>query len=270
MSPAVPRVRLDVLLVERGLIETRSRAQALIMAGQVYVDGAKTDKPGTKVREDVPVEVRGADMPVSRGADKLRGGWQRLGLDAAGKVALDAGASTGGFTEVLLAEGAAAVHAVDVGYGQLAWKLREDPRVHVHERTNLRLLEPGALDPRPEVLVMDVSFISVVKLLPALAGLLVPGAAGLVLVKPQFEAGPDRVGKGGVVRDPEVHRAVLGEVRGGFLAAGWGVTGACPSPLRGAKGNVEFFFRVVAPGAEAGPEVTDADLAAVVAEATGG
>ncbi len=275
---AIRRERLDTLLVELGLAESRTRAQALVLAGQVRVEGEPAPKPGTKVPCDSRIEVVGAELPVSRGALKLRGAIERLGLEAEGRIGLDAGASTGGFTEVLLERGVRLVHAVDVGYGQLAWKLRTDPRVRVMERTNLRHADPALFDPRPDLLVMDVSFISVTKLSEALARILAPGSPGLILVKPQFEAGPDRVGKGGVVRDPEVHLAVLRTVTGHLAREGWQVTGAAPSPVLGPAGNREFFLAVrtpltgprsSAPGGRPQPDalpIRDEVLAAAVAE----
>jgi 23S rRNA (cytidine1920-2'-O)/16S rRNA (cytidine1409-2'-O)-methyltransferase len=242
------RPRLDVLLVQRGLVETRERAQSLILRGRVRVEGVPQTKPGTRVAEDVALEVEGGELPVSRGALKLAGGRARLGLEVAGRVVLDAGASTGGFTEHLLEAGARQVFAVDVGYGQLAWKLRQDPRVVVMERTNVRTVEPERFQPRPEVLVADLSFISLAKVLPNLGSVLVAGAPGLVLVKPQFEAGPRRVEKGGLVRRPEVHRAILAEVLAAVRELGWSALGLVPSPIRGATGNLEFLLKLRAPG----------------------
>lgn len=243
------RERLDLLLVRRGLVETRERARSLVLQGKVRVDGKAQTKPGTRLAEDVELEVHGEQLPVSRGAHKLAGGRARLGLEVAGRVALDAGASTGGFTEHLLEAGARRVYAVDVGYGQLAWKLRQDPRVVVMERTNVRTVEPDHFQPRPELLVADLSFISLAKVLPNLALVLSPDAPGLVLVKPQFEAGPARVEKGGLVRRPEVHRAVLAEVVEATRGLGWSTLGLVPSPIRGAKGNLEFLLKLRSPGA---------------------
>jgi 23S rRNA (cytidine1920-2'-O)/16S rRNA (cytidine1409-2'-O)-methyltransferase len=257
------RRRLDVELVRRGLVSSRARAVEAIECGRVTVAGAPTRSAARQVEASEPIVVAGGGPRfVSRGGDKLDAALDRFGIDVTGARVLDAGASTGGFTDCLLQRGAAAVIAVDVGRGQLAWSLRNDARVTVLERTNLRHLEelPGGPVPRA---VADLSFISLVVVAPALARL-TTGAADLVLlVKPQFEAGRARVGSGGVVRDPAVHGAVLAEVVEGLAAAGLVVTDVMPSPVRGADGNVEFLAYV----RKAGAPVTPAALAAAVGEA---
>lgn len=260
------RERLDLLLVARGLAESREKAQGLILAGKVRVDGRASTKPGLKLDPAVAIECEAAPQPVGRGYRKLAGARARLGLEVADRVALDAGASTGGFTEHLLEAGARLVYAVDVGTNQLAWKLRTDPRVVSMERTNLRDVDPARFQPRPTVLAMDLSFISIAKVLPALTRVLEPGSSGLVLVKPQFEAGPSRVEAGGLVRDPAVHRDVLEAVVEACSALGWSTLAACPSPIRGATGNVEFFLKVRTPDGPAA-RLDPAALAHVVAEA---
>ncbi len=239
--------RLDVLLFERGLAESRAQAQRLIRAGLVRVAGQVADKPGTQVMTNADITLQTRPRFVSRGGDKLEAALVRFGLDVAGVVAADVGASTGGFTDCLLQHGACRVYAVDVGYGQLAWRLRNDPRVVVMERTNARYLESL---PEPVGLVTaDVSFISLGLILPAVVCWLTPplppstgGGEGKVvaLIKPQFEAGRREVGKGGVVRDPEVHRRVLERVLGIAAELGLGLRGLMLSPLRGPAGNVEF------------------------------
>jgi 23S rRNA (cytidine1920-2'-O)/16S rRNA (cytidine1409-2'-O)-methyltransferase len=232
--------RLDMLLVERGLAESRSQAQALVLAGRVKGH----TKAGEQVEETAELELEGGPRFVSRGGDKLAGALEAFGIDVAGQDCLDVGASTGGFTHCLLQAGAARVIALDVGYGQLHPKLREDPRVTVLERTNVRELRCEDLPFRPAFVVCDVSFIGLGKALPPALACAAAGWRGLALVKPQFEAGPADVGKGGVVRDPEVHRRVLDEVVTG--SAGWGarVLGVERSPLLGPKGNREFFVHL--------------------------
>lgn len=228
--------------MERGLAESRTRAQALIMAGLVFSGEQRVDKAGDRLREGQPLEVRGQDHPwVSRGGLKLAHALDHFALDPAGRVALDIGASTGGFTDVLLARGAARVHAVDVGHGQLAWKLRNDPRVVVHERVNARWLD-AAMIPEPiGALVCDASFIGLQKVLPAGLALCAPGAFAVALIKPQFEAGPAQVGKGGVVRDARVHAAVCARLEAWWAGLpGWRVLGVTESPITGPEGNREF------------------------------
>ncbi|MGH3071997.1 MAG: TlyA family RNA methyltransferase [Gaiellaceae bacterium] len=231
--------RLDVLLVERGLAESRAQAQALVLAGLV----PGYDKPGHQVREDAELEVRRPPRFVSRGGEKLANALAGLEVELDGRLAIDVGASTGGFTDYLLQNGVARVIAVDVGYGQLHPKLRDDPRVTVLERTNAR--ELAELPFRPDLLVADVSFISVRLALPPVLRLLEPGWDAVVLVKPQFEAGKDEVGKGGVVRDPSLHRRVLREVVDAALAWGGTTVGVVDSGLPGPKGNREFFVHLI-------------------------
>ena len=237
------KIRVDQLLVTRGLVESRSRAQALIMAGAVFCGERKIAKAGDLLAEDAPLEVRGKDHPwVSRGGIKLDHGLTHFGFDVSGAVALDIGSSTGGFTDVLLGRGAAKVYAVDVGTNQLAWKLRQDPRVIVHEQTNARNLGSDTVPEPVDVLVCDASFISLAKVLEAPLKLARSGARLVALVKPQFEAGRAEVGKGGVVRDPEVHARVCREVAAWVASQGWFVRGLTESPITGPEGNVEFLL----------------------------
>lgn len=266
--------RLDQLLVERGLCESRERARGAIMAGLVEVEGRRVDKAGTLVRAEAEVTVRGAAVPfVSRGGLKLRKALEVFTVPVEGRVALDVGASTGGFTEVLLLAGARLVYAVDVGYGQLAWKLRQDPRVVVRERTNIRFLTPDRLPERPDLATVDTSFISVTLFLPHLLTLLRHPADLVVLVKPQFEAGRAEVGKKGVVRRPEVHREVLRRVIAAAAGAGAACAGLDFSPVAGPEGNLEFLLHLKtapgwAPGAAASlPASLEAVVAQVVATA---
>lgn len=235
--------RADVALVERGLAESRTRAQALIMAGLVYSGEARINKPGETIAEGRPLELRGQDHPwVSRGGVKLAHGIAHFGFDATGRVALDVGASTGGFTDVLLHHGAARVYAVDVGHGQLAWKLRNDPRVVVKERVNARHLTAEDIPEPITALVCDASFIGLRVVLPAAMALCAPGAWAVALIKPQFEVGP-AIAKGGVVRDAAVHEAVCAEIAAWWAALpGWVVRGVEPSPLLGPEGNREFLI----------------------------
>ncbi len=237
------RIRLDQLLVDRGLVETRSRARALVMEGRVFSGERRLDKPGMAVPPDLPLEVRAPRRWVSRGGDKLAHALEVFGLDPSGRIALDVGASTGGFTDVLLQHGARRVYAVDVGYGQLAWKLRQDPRVVVLERTNARALDRRLVPEPVDLVVCDASFISLAKVLPAPLALTAPGAELVALVKPQFEVGRGRVGKGGVVRDPALHAEACARARD-FVDAqsGWRVLDIVPSPLLGPKGNREFLL----------------------------
>ncbi|MBE3577117.1 MAG: TlyA family RNA methyltransferase [Limnochordales bacterium] len=246
--------RLDVALVEAGLLPSREAARRLILAGQVRVDGRIVDKPGTKVAPDSHLEVVGPTNPyVSRGGLKLAAALAAFPVQVAGAVALDVGASTGGFTDCLLQHGARLVYAVDVGWGQLAWKLRQDPRVRVLERTNIRYLKPEALGgERPTLATIDVSFISLRLVLPAVYGLVLPGSAVIPLIKPQFEAGRGQVGKKGVVRDPQVHREVLLKVGDFARESGFLLRGLIASPILGPEGNREFlaWFETVSPAAE--------------------
>jgi len=238
------KMRADQALVERGLVETRSRAQALIMAGKVFSNTRRVEKPGQPVPEDMPLEVKGQEHPwVSRGGMKLSHALEFFGLSPEGRVAVDVGASTGGFTDVLLHGGATKVYAVDVGHGQLAWKLRSDPRVVVLEKTNARRLDATQVPEAPGIVVCDASFIGLATVLPAALSLAAPGAWAVALIKPQFEAGPDKVGKGGVVRDPAVHEAVCAQVRDWWSGLpGWEVLGIEPSPILGPEGNREFLI----------------------------
>jgi len=239
-----PRPRADQRLVDLGLAESRTRAQALILAGKVFAGGRRVAKAGETLPADAVLEVRGQDHPwVSRGGLKLAHALEVFALSPHGRVCLDIGASTGGFTDVLLAHGAARVHAVDVGHGQLAWKLRSDPRVVVHERVNARHLTAEAIGEPVQALVCDASFIGLATILPAPLALCAPGAWAVALIKPQFEAGPEAVGKGGVVRDPAVHEAVCARVRDWWAARpGWRVLGLVESPITGPEGNREFLI----------------------------
>ena len=253
------RARLDVWLVERGLAPSREKAQALVMAGRVRVDGRSAAKPGTAVPAGAQVEVVPGPEHVGRGAPKLEGALDALGVDPAGRVAVDVGASTGGFTEVLLARGARRVYAVDVGRAQLHERLRADPRVVVRERVNARSL--STLDvPEPcDVASVDVSFISALKVLPALRAVLRPEADVVVLVKPQFEVGRTQVGRGGLVKDPALHAETLASVaRGAAVELAYAIVGACPSPITGAEGNREFFLHLRPGGAGLADEEREA------------
>lgn len=233
--------RLDVLLVEHGYADSRSKAQAIIMSGQVYVDGQKADKPGISYEEGIHLEVRGATCPyVSRGGLKLEKALRDFGVDPTGYVCSDSGASTGGFTDCLLQQGAKKVFAIDVGYGQLDWKIRSDPRVVVMERTNVRYVTPEQLGEPLDLSVIDVSFISLRIVLPVIKTFLKPTGQVLCLIKPQFEAGKDKVGKKGVVRDPETHKEVLNTFLGLVEELNFKVMGLTFSPVKGPEGNIEF------------------------------
>ncbi len=236
------RERLDALLVDRGLFASRAQARAAVLAAEVTVDGRVVDKPGTQVDETAVTAVAARRRYVSRGGDKLDTALTRLGVDVSGEDVIDLGSSTGGFVDRVLQGGAARVIAVDVGYGQLDWKLREDPRVTVLERTNARQLTPERLPFAPSFVTADLSFISLTVALEPVLECLREGFRGLVLVKPQFEAGRERVGKGGVVRDPAVHAEVLARVAGWLEARGAVVRGVCDSGHPGPKGNVEYFI----------------------------
>jgi 23S rRNA (cytidine1920-2'-O)/16S rRNA (cytidine1409-2'-O)-methyltransferase len=234
--------RVDTLLVERGLAESRARAQALVLAGLVWSDGQRVEKPGISLAGDTPLEVRGREHPwVSRGGIKLAHALDHFAIDPAGALALDIGASTGGFTDVLLMRGARRAYAVDVGRGQLAWKLRRDARVTVLERTNARHLTREQIPEAPDLVVCDASFISLTTILPAALALAAPAARLVALIKPQFEVGKGKVGKGGVVRDAALHREVCERITA-WLAArpGWRVEGVTQSPIQGPEGNIEF------------------------------
>lgn len=242
-NPKPKKVRLDCLLVERGLAETRQRAQSLILSGMVLVGDRPAEKAGTQVAADAEIRIRGEDNPyVSRGGLKLRGALDALGLSVQGLVALDVGASTGGFTDCLLQAGARRVYAVDVGYGQLAWKLRRDPRVVSIERTNIRHYDGAGIAEGIDIAVIDASFISLKLIIPPVLKLIKGGAVLIALVKPQFEVGKGEVGKRGVVRDPELHRRVLAGIEDFCRGLGLTVLGSCESPLTGPAGNREFFL----------------------------
>lgn len=237
------RARLDKLLVDRGLVSSRERARRLIMAGEVWAGGRCLDKAGALVAIDAALEVRGEDIPfVSRGGLKLDAALTHWRIDVRGLTVLDVGASTGGFTDCLLQRGARHVFAIDVGYGQFAWSLRQDPRVTLFERTNVRSFDPASLPELAELAVIDVSFISLRLVLPAVLQLVVQGAIVLPMVKPQFEVGKGEVGKGGVVRDPDLQRAAVNAIREYGIDRGLVCHGDYPSPILGPKGNQEFFL----------------------------
>ncbi len=233
--------RVDQMLVDRGLVESRSRAQALVMAGLVFSGETKIAKPGQQLAEDAVLDVRGRDHPwVSRGGIKLAHGLEHFGWDVTDAVAIDVGSSTGGFTDVLLQKGAARVYAVDSGTNQLAWSLRQDPRVIVHEQTSARILTETHIPEPVDIIVCDASFIGLAKVLERPLSFAKPGARLLALIKPQFEAGREEVGKGGVVRDPAVHQRVCDQVVAWLSDSGWQVAGVTQSPITGPEGNIEF------------------------------
>lgn len=237
--------RLDALLMNRGLFESRARAQAAIMAGQVLVNEQKIDKPGTQVNPDVAIRLLGDKLPyVSRGGLKLEKALQIFPITVANKVVADIGASTGGFTDCALQNGAAKVYAIDVGYGQLAWKLRSDERVINMERTNVRYLEANSLPEQVDAATIDVAFISLDKVLPAVHKILKPEGFVIALIKPQFEAGKENVGKKGVVRDPQVHEDVINNVIAFAKAEGFGIAGLDFSPIKGPEGNIEYLLHL--------------------------
>jgi len=262
------RVRLDAELVRRGLARSRQQAAELIGAGRVTVRGVPAGKPATAIERDAPVEVRDPDGPrwASRGAHKLLGALDAFDVPVSGARCLDAGASTGGFTDVLLARGAAEVLAVDVGYGQLDWRLRTDGRVRVHDRTNVRALTPADIGGPVDLTVADLSFISLRTVLPALVACTAPAGTVLPMVKPQFEVGRERLGSGGVVRDPALRLGALTDVACAVRGLGWFVRGAVASPLPGPSGNVEFFLWLD----RRGPDAGDAVLAEAVQAGPGG
>ena len=237
------KTRVDQLLVARGLVESRARAQALVLAGLVFTGETKVAKPGQAIAEDAPIEVRGRDHPwVSRGGIKLAHALEHFSLDPAGVTAMDVGSSTGGFTDVLLTKGAAHVFAVDSGTNQLAWKLRQDPRVTVLEQTSARVLTRAMIGRPYSWVVCDASFISLRKVLEVPLKLAEPDCRLIALIKPQFEVGRGEVGKGGVVRDPVLHQRVCAEVRGWLEGEGWAIDGVTESPITGPEGNVEFLI----------------------------
>lgn len=235
------KTRADQMLVTRGLAESKTRAQALIMAGLVFAGTRKVEKPGQAFADDVVLDVRGRDHPwVSRGGIKLAHGLDHFGWNVADAVAIDVGSSTGGFTDVLLTRGAARVYAVDSGTNQLAWKLRQDPRVIVHEQTSARILTPAHIPEPIDLIVCDASFIGLAKVLERPMEFAPAGARLMALIKPQFEAGRDEVGKGGVVRDPAIRARVCDDVVAWLDGAGWTVAGVVESPITGPEGNVEY------------------------------
>lgn len=234
--------RLDVYLFEKNFFDSREKARAAVMAGLVSVNGLPAQKPGQAVKEGVQILLKGGPKFVSRGGLKLEKALESFNIDLSGLLVLDVGASTGGFTDCALQRGARGVYAVDVGYGQLAWKLRCDPRVVLLERTNIKLLEPGALGEQPDFATIDVSFISLGKVLPNVSRLLKPGAPCVALIKPQFEAGREKVGKKGVVKDPRVHEEVIFSIFKTAENFGWTVLGLNYSPVRGPEGNIEYLI----------------------------
>ena len=237
------KMRADQMLVDRGLVESRTRAQALIMAGLVFAGDRKIDKAGQMLPEETMLDVRGRDHPwVSRGGIKLAHALDQFGWHVTGAVAIDVGSSTGGFTDVVLSKGAVRVYAVDSGTNQLAWKLRQDPRVVVHEQTSARILTAAHIPEQIDLVVCDASFIGLAKVLDVPLGFVRPGGRLIALIKPQFEAGREEVGKGGVVRDPEVHARVCREVADWLVSKGWTVEGIATSPITGPEGNVEFLI----------------------------
>ncbi|WP_400163891.1 TlyA family RNA methyltransferase [Brevibacillus sp. TJ4] len=243
---SIRKERLDVLLVERGLYETREKAKAAVMAGLVQVAGERCDKPGTKFAEDAAITVKGELHPyVSRGGLKLEKALRVFGIDLKDRVMMDIGASTGGFTDCALQNGARLVYAIDVGYGQLAWSLRQDERVVVMERTNFRHLDPEAFShEKPDAASIDVSFISLKLILPVLYRFLLDGGDVVALIKPQFEAGKERVGKNGIVRDPRVHEDVLADIGQFARDVGYSLHGLDFSPITGGEGNIEFIVHL--------------------------
>jgi 23S rRNA (cytidine1920-2'-O)/16S rRNA (cytidine1409-2'-O)-methyltransferase len=268
--PDSKRERVDVLLVERGLAPTRARAQALILAGRVHTAGTRVDKPGTGIPRDAPLDVLPGARFVGRGGDKLDDALPRLGVDPRGRDAIDVGASTGGFTQVLLAGGARRVIALDVGRGQLDWQLRTDDRVVPLEGLNARYLRPEDLPFVPDLGVVDVSFISLELVLPALWRCIEPHGEVVALVKPQFEVGRSKVGRGGIVREASLHREVLIRITEFCGKAAWPVRGLCASSLRGATGNQEYFVHLSATDERpAAADVPAREIAEVVATATG-
>ncbi len=257
--------RADVLLAAKGLASSREQAQKLIMAGRVYVDEVRVLKAAQPIEEEANLILRGDIAPfVSRGAHKIEKALSFFKADVKGLVCMDIGAASGGFTDVLLRSGAELVYAIDVGYGQLDWKLRQDPRVVVMERTNARALTPGQFPRRPVLTVMDVSFISIRLILPVAAAIMGDEGRFLTLVKPQFEAGRERVGKNGVVREKKTHEQVLREVRDACPGFGWGLKGLTWSPIKGLKGNIEFLADIQ-PGA--GEFVSDESIREMVERA---
>jgi len=244
------RIRLDRLLVDRGLVDSRERGQAIIIAGQVLVNGQKQDKAGALVPEDADIRILGEQLRyVSRGGLKLEAALREFKVSVEGRIALDVGASTGGFTDCLLQHGCSKVYAVDVGYGQMAWKLRQDPRVVVIERTNIRAVDPSLIPAPVDIVVIDASFISLEKVIPSIMQFLKPGSELIALIKPQFEVGKGQVGKGGIVRDEAARAAAVEKVAAFVQETGLDVQGVIPSPITGQDGNVEFLIHAVQCGA---------------------
>ena len=240
---AIPKIRLDQLLVERGLAESRTRAQALVMAGLVQIGAKKAEKAGQQIAADAEVSVTGKDHPwVSRGGLKLAHALAEFDIDVSGMTAMDVGSSTGGFTDVLLTHGASRVYAVDSGTNQLAWRLRQDDRVIVHEQTSARILTAQHIPEPVDIIVCDASFIGLAKVLERPLTFARDGAQLVALIKPQFEAGRNEIGKGGVVRDPDVHTRVCDEVKAWLERIGWPMQGLTTSPITGPQGNVEFLI----------------------------
>jgi 23S rRNA (cytidine1920-2'-O)/16S rRNA (cytidine1409-2'-O)-methyltransferase len=248
MKTAAKRVRIDRLLVDKGLVESREKAARMIMAGEVLVDGKRVDKAGALVPGTATIEVPEGSAYVSRGGEKLVHALEQFGIAPKGRMCMDIGASTGGFTDCLLQRGATRVYALDVGTGQLDARLRNDPRVVNMEHVNARTLDPRLFEELPSIIVVDVSFISLEKVLPAVFGVLAPRGEVIALVKPQFEVGRQAVGKGGVVRDPELHKQVVARLARYAVLRGWHVLSVTASPLRGAKGNREFFLHLSSHG----------------------
>ncbi len=243
MKTKNPRIRLDKLLVERGISPTRERAKALIMSGSVVVGESSIDKAGTLVSADAEITIKGQDNPyVSRGGLKLKGAFEKFGINVKDLVAFDIGVSTGGFTDCLLQEGARKVYAIDVGYGQLAWKLRQDERVVIFERTNIRYFSGEGIEDEINIVTVDVSFISLKLVMPVVVKLIPEAAVILALVKPQFEVGKGEVGKKGVVRDPAIHKRVVDEIAEFARGLNFEIMGTCESPITGPAGNKEFFL----------------------------
>lgn len=235
------KMRVDKLMVERGLAPSREKAVALVMAGCVFAEGAKILKPGQMLNRGLEIALKGEDHPyVGRGGVKLAHALTSFGIDVAGKVCMDVGASTGGFTDCLLQNGAARVYAVDVGYGQLAWKIAKDERVVVIERTNIRKIDLALIPDKIDVVVADVSFISLTLVLPHIGTFLSSSASIIALIKPQFEVGRGLVGKGGIVKDPKLHEMVTQKIKAAGISLGWNFVGVIASPILGAKGNKEF------------------------------
>ena len=257
MKTKTPKHRLDRLLVDRGLFESRERAQSSIIAGQVLVNDQKVEKAGALVSENADIRILGERMPyVSRGGLKLEAALREFSLEVRDEVALDVGASTGGFTDCLLQHGCRKVYAVDVGYGQLAWKIRQDPRVIAIDRVNIRDIDPELVPEPVDLVVIDVSFISLDKVIPSVVRFLKAGAGIIALIKPQFEVGRAQVGKGGIVRDEAARAAAVAKVEALFRNAGLDVKGVIPSPITGQDGNVEFLMYAVNRPANSSPSTT--------------